>query len=124
MYFGEQEFLLFFLIRVKAKYMVAIYILMQLATLLTGSNRFDALVQLAGALCGYLFLRYAGRRGFGFSVTEHYYGLRNQYYRAKRRNAARKFEVYMGKQGREVHFDKNGKYIDPDRDPNDKRWMN
>lgn len=124
MYFGDTEFLLFFLIRVKAKYMVAIYILIQLATLLTGANRFDALVQLAGALSGYLFLRYAGRKGFGFSVTERYYGLRNEYYRAKRRSAAKKFEVYMGKQGREVHFDKNGKYIDPDRDPNDKRWMN
>jgi hypothetical protein len=32
----------------------------------------------------------------------------------------------MGKQGREVHFDKEGKYVDPDKkkDPNDKRWMN
>lgn len=124
MYFGDTEFLLFFLIRVKAKYMVAIYILIELATLLTGANRFDALVQLAGGLCGYLFLRYAGRRGYGFSVTERYYALRNEYYRAKRRNAAKKFEVYMGKQGREVHFDKNGKYVDPDKDPNDKRWMN
>ena len=124
MYFGDTEFLLFFLIRVKAKYMVAIYILIELAVLLTGANRFDALVQLAGGLCGYLFLKYAGRRGFGFSLTERYYGLRNGYYRAKRRSAAKKFEVYMGKQGREVRFDRNGKYIDPDKDPNDKRWMN
>ena len=124
MYFGDQEFLLFFLIRVKAKYMVAIYILIELATLLTGANRFDALVQLAGGLCGYLFLRYAGRRGFGALLSERYYAVRNEYYRAKRRKAAKKFEVYMGKQGREVHFDKNGKYIDPDKDPNDKRWMN
>ena len=32
----------------------------------------------------------------------------------------------MRKQNREVHFDKDGRYIDPDerRDPNDKRWMN
>jgi hypothetical protein len=32
----------------------------------------------------------------------------------------------MGKQGREVHFDKEGQYVDPDekKDPNDKRWMN
>jgi hypothetical protein len=52
--------------------------------------------------------------------------LRNTYYRASRRRAARKFEVYMGKQGRKVHFDKEGRYIDPDssKDPNDKRWMN
>jgi hypothetical protein len=30
----------------------------------------------------------------------------------------------MSKQGRKVHFDKEGRYIDPDKDPNDKRWMN
>jgi hypothetical protein len=32
----------------------------------------------------------------------------------------------MSKQGRDVHFDKDGKYVDPDeqRDPTDKRWMN
>ncbi len=40
---------------------------------------------------------------------------------------ARKFEVYMRKQNREVHFDKDGRYVDPDelrKNPNDKRWMN
>jgi DNA-binding transcriptional regulator/RsmH inhibitor MraZ len=44
-----------------------------------------------------------------------------------RRRAARKFEVYMRKQNREVHFDKDGRYVDPDelrKNPNDKRWMN
>ena len=55
--------------------------------------------------------------------------MRNWYYRGKRRRAAKKFAVYMGKQGREVHFDKNGKYVEPEdrdqhRDPTDKRWMN
>ncbi|MGA9042389.1 MAG: DUF1751 domain-containing protein, partial [Terriglobales bacterium] len=63
---------------------------------------------------------------------EQYFGLRNAFYRAKRRRAARKFEVYMGKQGRKVTFDKDGRYLDPDatknpgarRDDSDKRWMN
>jgi hypothetical protein len=50
--------------------------------------------------------------------------LRNEYYRWKRRRAARKFQVYMRKQNRDVNFDENGKYIDPDKDPNDRRWMN
>jgi hypothetical protein len=52
--------------------------------------------------------------------------MRNSYYRYKRRRAARKFEVYMGKQGRKVHFDKDGRYLGPEehKDPNDKRWMN
>ncbi len=124
-YFGDQEFLLFFLLRLKARYMVAIYILIEVALLLTSANKFSAAVQLSGALCAFVFLRLAPRRGLGFLFTERLYSLRNEYYRAKRRRAAKKFQVYMRKQNREVHFDANGKYVDPDeRDPSDKRWMN
>ena len=46
---------------------------------------------------------------------------------AKRRRAARKFEVYMRKQNRVVKFDEEGRYIAPDderRDPHDRKWMN
>ena len=127
MRFGETEFLLWFLVRVQARYMVAIYILIDLAVLLKDKNAFGALVHLSGALCGYLYVQYAPRRGLAFLVSEQYFGLRNAYYRSKRRRAARKFEVYMGKQGRKVHFDKEGRYLDPEegrKDPNDKRWMN
>jgi membrane associated rhomboid family serine protease len=127
MRFGDQEFLLWFLIRIKAKYMVAIYILIAIAVLLKQSNSFGALLQLSGGLAGYLFVRFVPKRGLALGVSERFYGIRNAYYRQKRRRAARKFEVYMRKQNREVHFDKEGRYIDPDelrRDPNDKRWMN
>ncbi len=128
--FGDQEFLLWFVLRIKAKYMVAIYILIAVAILLKDRDAFSALLELSGALFGYLYVRFAPRRGLAFAVTERYFSLRNEYYRAKRRRAARKFEVYMRKQNREVHFDKDGRYVDPDdlttssRDPNDKRWMN
>ena len=124
--FGEQEFLLFFFIRLKAKYLVAIYIFVDLAILLRGSDNFQALLHLTGVLAGYLFLKFAPSRGLAYGLTERYFAVRNGYYRAKRRRAARKFEVYMGKQGRQVQFDKDGRYIDPDakRDPTDKRWMN
>jgi membrane associated rhomboid family serine protease len=124
---GEQEFLLFFVVSIRAKYMVAIYILIAVAILLKDANGFGALLQLSGALCGWLYVRYAPRRGLAFGFGEQYFGLRNAYYRTKRRRAARKFEVYMGKQGRKVHFDEEGRYVDPDderKDPNDKRWMN
>ncbi|MDR3746024.1 MAG: rhomboid family intramembrane serine protease [Acidobacteriaceae bacterium] len=133
MRFGDQEFLLFFVASIRAKYMVAIYILIAVAVLLKDANAFGALLQLSGALCGYLFVRFAPRRGLAFGLSEQFYGLRNAYYRAKRRRAARKFEVYMGKQGRQVRFDKEGRYIAPDdankdsaerKDSNDKRWMN
>ena len=127
---GDLEFFIFFLVRVKARYMVAIYVLLDLATLLKADQFFDALLHLTGALCGFLYLRFVPRRGLAYAATERYYGLRNDFYRSKRRRAARKFEVYMGKQGRDdIRFDKEGRYIDPDqdrsaRDQNDKRWMN
>ncbi len=127
MIFGDQEFLLWFLVRIKAKYMVAIYILIAVAVLLKQADSFGALLQLSGALCGFLYVRFAPRKGFAFGLSEGFFGLRNNYYRWKRRRAARKFEVYMRKQNREVHFDKEGRYVDPDelrKDPNDKRWMN
>jgi membrane associated rhomboid family serine protease len=127
MLFGDQEFLLWFVLRLKAKYMVAIYILIAVAVLLKQADSFGALLQLSGALSGFLFVKFAPRRGFAFGLSERFFGIRNSYYRYKRRRAARKFEVYMRKQNREVHFDKDGRYIDPDelkRDPNDRRWMN
>ncbi|MBB5327662.1 rhomboid family intramembrane serine protease [Tunturiibacter gelidoferens] len=127
MIFGDQEFLLWFVLRIKAKYMVAIYILIAVALLLKQADTFNALIQLSGALCGALFVKFAPRRGLAFGLSEQYFGVRNRYYRWKRRRAARKFEVYMRKQNREVHFDKDGRYVDPDelrKNPNDKRWMN
>ena len=127
MRFGDQEFLLWFILRIKAKYMVAIYILIAVAILLKGGNAFGALLQLAGAFSGFLYVQFAPRKGLLFGASERYFGLRNEYYRWKRRRAARKFEVYMGKQGRTVRFDKDGRYIDPDeskKDHTDRRWMN
>jgi membrane associated rhomboid family serine protease len=124
---GDLEFMLFPLpVNIKAKYLVAIYILVDIAVLLKGGDVFGALLHLSAGFSGYLYLRFAPRRGLGFGFSEQVFGMRNAYYRAKRKRAARKFEVYMGKQGRKVQFDKDGRYIDPDehKDPTDKRWMN
>jgi membrane associated rhomboid family serine protease len=129
MRFGDQEFLWLF-VRIRAKYMVAISILIAVAVLLKDADEFGALLELSGALSGYLYVRFAPRRGLGFGASEQMFGLRNAWHRAKRRRAARKFEVYMGKQGRQVHFDKEGRYVDPDKDPasgkdsGNKPWMN
>jgi hypothetical protein len=58
-------------------------------------------------------------------------GLRNAYYRWKRRRAARKFEVYMRKHDRKVTFDEHGNYIPPEEDQGGKKnggsksgWVN
>jgi membrane associated rhomboid family serine protease len=125
---GDLEFMLFPLpINIRAKYMVGIYILIDIAILLKGGDVFGALLHLSAGFSGYLYVRYAPRRGLAFGFSEQFYSMRNAYYRAKRRRAARKFEVYMGKQGRKVQFDDEGRYIDPDeerKNPRDKRWMN
>jgi membrane associated rhomboid family serine protease len=118
--YGDTEFLLFFTIGIKARYMAIIYGLIAIA-MLFGSQRLYAFAELGGALAGYLYIRMAPRRGFSFAMSERWYGLRNSYFRWKRRRAARKFEVYMRSQGRTVRFDGNGRPIDDDQ--NDKsRW--
>jgi membrane associated rhomboid family serine protease len=122
--YGDMQFMMFPLpMMIKAKYLVGVYVLIALAMLFS-NERFFAFAQLGGALFGYIYIKMAPRRGFAFAGSETFFGLRNGYYRWKRRRAARKFEVYMRKQNRDVHFDKDGRYIDPDKDPNDRRWMN
>jgi membrane associated rhomboid family serine protease len=118
--YGEMEFLLFFAIGIKAKYMAAMYALIVLA-MLFGQERMYAFAQLGGAAAGLLYLRMAPRRGMQVSFSEQWYGLRNRYYRWKRRRAARKFEVYMRSQGSSARFDSKGRQIDDDTDDK-KRW--
>jgi len=118
--YGDTEFLLFFTIGIKARYMVAIYALISIA-MLFGDQRMYAFAQLGGALAGWLYIRMAPRRGISFLLSERWYGVRNAYYRWKRRRAARKFEVYMKSQGRTVRFDGNGRRMDEDPDDK-KRW--
>jgi len=123
--YGDMQFTLFPLpIRIKAKYVALIYVLVALA-LLYGEERMTAFADLGGALAGVLWARLAPRRGisfrFGFALSENWYGLRNRYYRWKRRRAARKFEVYMRSQGRTVKFDGQGRRMDDDSDDK-KRW--
>jgi membrane associated rhomboid family serine protease len=118
--YGDMEFLLFFTIGIKARYMVAVYGLVTIA-MLFGEQRMYAFAELGGALAGWLYLLLAPRRGVHFAFSEKLYGLRNRYYRWKRRRAARKFEVYMRSQGRTVRFDGNGRRIDEEADDK-KRW--
>src|SRR5215471_14103614 len=108
--YGDMEFMMFPLpMTMKAKYLVTVYMLIAVAMVFS-SNRVYALAQLGGALAGYLYIKAAPRRGYAFATSEKYFGLRNNYYRWKRRRAAKKFEVYMRQQNRDVHFDKEGRY--------------
>jgi hypothetical protein len=118
--YGDVQFQLLFVIGIKARYMAIIYALVAIA-MMFGSMRMYAFAQIGGALAGFAFIRMAPRRGVSFLLSEKWYGLRNGYYRWKRRRAAKKFEVYMRSQGRTVKFDGSGKQIDEDHDDK-KRW--
>ncbi len=125
--FGEQQFTLFPIpISIKAKYLVLIYLLVAIASLFGGGSILPLVVYLAGGLMGLIYAKRARGRGMSFAASERVYGLRNEYYRWKRRRASRKFEVYMRKHNRDVHFDREGRYVDPDegKNPNDRKWMN
>jgi hypothetical protein len=119
--YGDMQFMLFPLpIGIKARYLVVIYALVAVA-MLFGQERMYAFAQLGGALAGLAYVRMAPRRGVSILFSENWYGLRNRYYRWKRRRAARKFEVYMRRQGRTVKFDGQGRLIDEDSEDK-KKW--
>jgi membrane associated rhomboid family serine protease len=73
-------------------------------------------VLLLGLGAGYVWYAVVLKTRTSLGVGEWFYGLRNSYYRWKRRRAARKFEVYMSKHDRKVQFDEHGNYIPPEDD--------
>ena len=114
-----------FIFRARAKYIAAGFLLFYLIIDFYTGRRFDALNTICNCLVAWIFLQMAPRRGLNHGVSESWFGLRNRYYRAKRRRAAKKFQVYMRKQGKDVSIDSNGRYTGlDDDDPNDRRRMN
>ena len=120
--FGDREIFMFPLpVSIKARYMVLILIGIALyGALQAAAGRAEGVAYVAhlgGALVAWIYLRFLPRRGVQFAASEQYFGLRNRYYRWKRRRAARKFEVYMRDQGKDFrmddHFDQHGNYRGP-----------
>ncbi len=116
MLYGDREIFMFPLpFMMKAKYMVAIMIfLVIIATFQPSQGGIANFAHLGGLLFGFLYVKFAPKRGLTFGVSERYFSARNSYYRWRRRRAARKFEVYMRKHDRTVTFDEHGNYIPPD----------
>ncbi len=115
MLYGDREIFMFPLpFMIKAKYMVAILVLIVIATSLQpGPSGVANLAHLGGLLFGFLYIKFLPRRGLMALGSERYFGIRNAYYRWKRRRAARKFEVYMHKHDRNKFFDEYGNFRDP-----------
>lgn len=115
--YGNREIMIFpFPFLIKAKYMVTVWILLAVFGALGGQGGVAYFAHLGGALFGWFYLRYMPRHGLQFAMSESYYGVRNRYYRWKRRQAAKKFEVYMNKHRREDFFDEYGNFRGPQKD--------
>jgi membrane associated rhomboid family serine protease len=120
---GESQVMLFPLpFLIKAKYFVMGIIALAMYGALSsahgGGQSIAYMAHLGGALFGYIWLKFIPRRGFGYAASERAFGLRNSYYRWKRKRAARKFEVYMRKHDRndyrhDDYFDEQGNFRDP-----------
>jgi membrane associated rhomboid family serine protease len=119
MLFGENEIMMIpFPFLIKAKYFVGILIVVMLAFAMAGGGQVAYVAHLGGLFFGWLYVRRGPKPALvNVGFAEQYYGMRNSYYRWKRRRAAKKFEVYMSKHDRQVHFDEHGNYIPPDDDP-------
>ncbi len=120
MLYGDRELFMFPIpIAIKAKYLVGILIFIVLISTFQPSQGGVAnFAHLGGLLFGFLYLKLLPKRGLSYATTERYFGLRNSYYRWKRKRAGKKFEVYMRDHDRKVTFDEHGNYVPPDE--NDK----
>jgi len=115
MLFGENEIMLIpFPFLIKAKYFIGILIVVELALSMSGGGNVAYVAHLGGLFFGWLYVRRGPKPALvNVGFAERYYGMRNSYYRWRRRRAAKKFEVYMSKHDRQVHFDEHGNYIPP-----------
>ncbi len=107
---------------IKAKYFIIGLIFIEVFLTLSSARQpgesVAYMAHLGGLLFGYVWLKFVPRRGFGYAASERAFGIRNSYYKWKRRRAARKFEVYMRKHDRgdykhEDYFDEYGNFRDP-----------
>jgi membrane associated rhomboid family serine protease len=124
---GDRQVYVFpFPIAIKARYIVAIWIFIAFVGAFGGANGVAEFAHLGGALFGWLYLRFIPRYGLQVAASESAFGLRNRYYKWKRRRAAKKFEVYMRKSKRTDYFDERGKYRGPtlDKKNDDSKWIN
>ncbi len=117
-------------IQIPVRYIVLFTAAIETAYLLLSHFALFYLVVLLGLGAGYLWFALVYRRKVvpAFSLSERYYGMRNAYYRWKRRRAARKFQVYMKKHNRDVYFDEYGNYRPPKEEDGGKNkpdpWVN
>lgn len=113
--YGDREIFMFPIpFPFKAKVLVAVLMAVAILGALRreGSDAYWA--HIGGALFGFIYLKFFPRRGISAGLSESMFGIRNRYYKWKRRQAAKKFEVYMRKHDPKDYFDEHGNYRGPD----------
>jgi len=103
-------------IQIPVKWIVLFTAGIEVAYLLLSHFALFYFILLLGLGAGYVWYTLFLTRKSSTGLSEKYFGLRNSYYRWKRRRAARKFEVYMRDHDRTVTFDEHGNYIPPKED--------
>lgn len=127
---GNREFMMFpFPFLVKVKYLVAIMVFIIMVETIQASplSNVANVAHVGGLLFGFIWAKWVPRRGLGFEASESYYSLRNAWHRWKRKQATKKFQVYMRQHDRPMRFDEHGNYVPPDDDkPNGSgsKWVN
>jgi membrane associated rhomboid family serine protease len=111
--YAEARIYIYGIFPIKAKWFAIIWVALAAFGALQDRGSIANIAHLGGALFGYIYLKMLPRRGMQFAVSEGYFGLRNRYHKWKRRQAAKKFEVYMSKHDRNEYFDEHGNYRDP-----------
>ena len=101
-------------IQIPVKWIVLFTAAIEVAYLLLSHFALFYFILLLGLGAGYVWYSLFLTRKTSLGLSEKYFSVRNQYYRWKRRRAARKFEVYMRDHDRTVQFDEHGNYIPPD----------
>jgi membrane associated rhomboid family serine protease len=101
-------------IQIPVKWILLFVAAIETAYLLLSHFALFYFVALLGLGAGYVWYLAFLRPKVSLGIGERYAGLRNGYYRWKRRRAARKFEVYMRQHNRTVSFDEHGNYVPPE----------
>ena len=111
--YAEQRVYIYGIFPIKAKWFAIIWVALALFGALREAGGVANVAHLGGAAFGFAYVRWLPKRGFRLAASEQYYGVRNRYHKWKRRQAAKKFQVYMREHDRSEFFDEHGNYRDP-----------
>jgi len=126
-YAGAEVFLFPFPVAIKAQYLAMIMFGISVLSALRYENPGTAFAHLGGALMGFFYIRIYGKRGVSLPMSEYVYRIRNWFARWQRKQAAKKFEVYMRDIDKEKHFDDEGNLRGPkggNGEGGPGRWVN